>query len=321
MLAILYRVAKNTPILLAANREESFARPTQFPKIQPGTPRVVCGLDRQANGTWLGVNQFGVLIVATNRPKRYIPLEPRSRGLLARDLLEMRTAREAAEHARKELALGLYAGANYLCADGKYAGVVYGGNRVQIVDLEPGLHTLSNGDLNDANDDRQAYIRRALTLHTLDSAVTFLAVASRAFSRKADSEGRRGIVLTGGEFGTVSSTLLSLPRKIQQSIFQYSDGPPSDRGYEDLSALLRQVLSAGRSRKAAAPGEKKAGAPAPTDRAATAPEKKPGVSKASGMKMPGAKVGSKNGTSKKEESDGLQKTTLGKGPKQVTGGD
>ena len=51
--------------------------------------------------------------------------------------------------------------------------------------------------------------------------------------------------------------MLSLPRKIQQSIYQYSDGPPSDRPYEDLSALLRQVLSAGRNRKAAAAVEKK----------------------------------------------------------------
>ena len=65
------------------------------------------------------------------------------------------------------------------------------------------------------------------------------------------------MVLTGGDYGTVSSTLLSLPRKIQQSIYQYSDGPPSDRPYEDLSALLRQVLSAGRSRKSAVAGEKK----------------------------------------------------------------
>ena len=93
---------------------------------------------------------------------------------------------------------GRYAGANYLCADGKYAAVVYGGPRVEAVELQPGLHTLSSGNLNDANDDRHAFIRRMLTLHTLDSAVTFLAVASRAFARKADSEGRRGVVLEGG---------------------------------------------------------------------------------------------------------------------------
>jgi hypothetical protein len=179
--------------------------------------------------------------------------------LLCRDLLESRNAREAAITASKELASGRYAGANYLCADGKYAAVVYGGPRVEIVELEPGLHTLSTGNLNDVRDDRHEFVRRMLTLHTLDSAVTFLAVASRAFARKADEEGRRGVVLTGKEFGTVSSTLLSLPRKIQQSIMQYSDGPPSDRPYEDLSALLRQVLSAGRNRKPAIVGEKKDG--------------------------------------------------------------
>jgi hypothetical protein len=79
--------------------------------------------------------------------------------------------------------------------------------------------------------------------------VTFLAVASRVFSRKPDADGRRGVVLSGGEFGTVSSTLLSLPRKIQQAVYQYASGPPCDSPYEDLSALLRQVLSTERSRK------------------------------------------------------------------------
>ena len=40
-------------------REERFDRPTQYPKIQSGTPRAVCGTDRRAGGTWLGVNQHG----------------------------------------------------------------------------------------------------------------------------------------------------------------------------------------------------------------------------------------------------------------------
>ena len=119
--------------------------------------------------------------------------------------------------------------------------------------------------------------------------MTFLAVASRAFSRKTDSEGRHGIVLAGGEHGTVSSTLLSLPRKIQQSIYQYSDGPPSERGYEDLSALLRQVLSAGRNRKAVITNDKK---PASLARSS---EKKGGD---------------------KKEIEGSKS----KGPKQATGG-
>ena len=69
-------------------------------------PRVVCGIDRQAGGTWLGVNQFGLLVVVTNRPKALAPLEPRSRGLLCRDLLDRRNARDAVATAVKELAEG-----------------------------------------------------------------------------------------------------------------------------------------------------------------------------------------------------------------------
>jgi hypothetical protein len=259
MMAILYRVARNTPILLAANREEDTSRPTQYPKIQSGSPRVVCGNDLQSGGTWLGVNQYGLVVAVANRPKRAAPAEPRSRGLLCRDLLDRRTAKDAAEYARKELSTGAYAGANYLCADAKYAAVVYGGNRVQVVELTPGLHTLSNGNLDDLHDPRHEFVRRMLTLHTLDSAVTFLAVASRAFSRKLDSDGRRGVVISRKEYGTVSSTLVSLPRKIQQATYQYCPGAPSELPYDDLSALLRQVLSAGRSRKVSHGGQKKNG--------------------------------------------------------------
>jgi hypothetical protein len=184
-----------------------------------------------------------------NRPKKRPPADPRSRGLLCRELLDLRNAREAAEFAAKELATGRYAGANYVCADAKYAAVVYGGEEIKIVELTPGLHVITNGNMNDYRDERHELVRRMLTLHTLDSAVTFLAVASRTFSRKPDSFGRRGVVIQGDDFGTVSSTLLSLPRKIQQAIMQYSPGPPCDHPYDDLSALLRQVLSADRSRK------------------------------------------------------------------------
>jgi hypothetical protein len=248
-IALLYRVARGTPILMAANRDERFDRPTQYPKIQSGSPRVVCGIDRQAGGTWLGINQFGLVCAVANRPKHHPPAEPRSRGLLCRDLLELRTAKEAAALAAKELATGRYAGANYLCADARYAAVIHGGNRVEVIDLAPGLHVLTNGNVDDPKDERHEFVRRMLTLHTLDSSVTFLAVASRVFSRKPDREGRRGVVLTGGESGTVSSTLLSLPRKIQQAVYQYASGPPCDNPYDDLSALLRQVLSTERSRR------------------------------------------------------------------------
>jgi uncharacterized protein with NRDE domain len=243
ILAIQYKFAKDSAILVAQNREERLDRPTQSPRIQSGRPRVVCGIDRKAGGTWLGVNQYGLVVAVANRPKTAVPPEPRSRGLLCRELLNFRTAQQAADHAVQELRPGCYAGASYVCADARHGAVVYGGDHVEAVELKPGLHLLTNGELDDPYDRRQEFARRLLTLQRLDSAVAFLAVASRTFSRKPDSHGRRGVILSGDTYGTVSSTLLSLPKKTQNAVYQYAPGPPSDHAYDDCSALLRQVLS------------------------------------------------------------------------------
>jgi uncharacterized protein with NRDE domain len=243
VLAIQFRSAKDAPILLAQNREERLDRPSQAPRIQSGRPRVVCGVDRKAGGTWLGVNQHGLVVAVANRPKAAVPAEPRSRGLLCRELLGCQSAKEAADRAVRELKSGCYAGANYLCMDARWGAVVYGGDRIVVAELTPGLHLLTNGNLDDGGDQRQEFARRLLTLQRLDSAVAFLAVASRTFSRKADSRGRRGLIVSRDDYGTVSSTLLSLPKKTQNAVYQYAPGPPCDHGYDDVSALLRQVLS------------------------------------------------------------------------------
>lgn len=246
LLAIQYKTARDAPILVAQNREERYDRPSQPPRIQSGRPRVICGIDRKAGGTWFGVNQHSMFAAVANRPKRAVPSEPRSRGLLCRELLGARKAAEAAELAVKELETGGYDGANYLCADADDALVIYGGDKIEVVELTPGLHLITNGDLNDRSDPRQEFVRRLLTLQRLDSSVAFLAVASRTFSRKPDARGKRGVVVVGTERGTVSSSLLSLSDRSQNSVYQYAAGPPGDTAYDDISALLRQVLSTDR---------------------------------------------------------------------------
>ena len=243
LLTIQYKTARDAAILVAANREESRDRPSQAPRIQSGRPRVMCGVDRKAGGTWLGVNQHRLLAAVANRPKAAVPSEPRSRGLLCREMLNFETAVKATDYAVKELKSDRYAGGNFVCADAKNALVIHGGDSVKVVELAPGLHVLSENDVDDLADERQELVRRLLTLQRLDSAVAFLAVASRTFSRKPDSAGRRGVVLLGSDYGTVSSTLVSLPKKIHNSVYHSAPGPPSDCNYDDLSALLRQVLS------------------------------------------------------------------------------
>jgi len=249
LLSFLFQQAKNTPVILAGNREEAPDRPTQHPKIQSGTPRSICGVDRQSNGTWLGVNQHGLMATLSNCPKRRTPAEPRSRGLLCRSLLSQTNAHDAVDQAFSELKSGKYNGANYLIADYDYAAVVLGGDDVEVIQLEPGLHILSEAGLNNTSDLRQEFLRRMLTLQRLDSSVTFLALASKTFSRLPDEQGRRGIVRLDGPTVTVSSSLLTLSHRLQSCMLQYTPCAPHERAYDDLSALLRQVLSTDKSRR------------------------------------------------------------------------
>jgi uncharacterized protein with NRDE domain len=245
LLAIQYRSVSEAPILVAANREEAFDRPSLVPSIQPGKPRVLSGVDTRAGGTWLGVNQNGLFVGAANRSKLFAPTAPKSRGLLCRDLLRANSARHAVDIAMEELTANKYDGVNFIVADYESGWAVHGGDDPNVTELMDGLNIISNFDLNDLRDERQKLARRLLTLQTLDSAVKFLAVASKAFARPPAAPERPGMVVKGKERGTVSSTLVALGKKPRDAIFQFANGSPDLARYEDYSPLLRDILSRG----------------------------------------------------------------------------
>jgi hypothetical protein len=45
--------------------------------------------------------------------------------------------------------------------------------------------------------------------------------------------------------GTVSSTLVAVARRPEQSIYHYADGAPDERPYKDYSPALEQLLGRG----------------------------------------------------------------------------
>jgi hypothetical protein len=175
----------------------------------------------------------------------FAPVAPKSRGLLCRDLLRANSARQAVDIAMEELTADKYDGVNFIIADYESGWAVHGGDDPEVVELIEGLNIISTHDLNDMRDERQKLARRLLTLQTLDSAVKFLAVASKAFARPPAAPDRPGMVLRGKERGTVSSTLIALGKKPRDAIFQYANGSPDQARYEDYSPLLRDILSRG----------------------------------------------------------------------------
>src|SRR5262249_10269236 len=61
LLAIFYRTLPDAPLLVAANREEFFDRPFLPPHVQGREVKFLAGLDVRARGTWLGVNERGLV--------------------------------------------------------------------------------------------------------------------------------------------------------------------------------------------------------------------------------------------------------------------
>jgi uncharacterized protein with NRDE domain len=245
ILAIQYQLVPESPILVAANRDEAYDRISLPPSIQSGKPRVLSGVDQEGGGTWLGVNQHGMFAAACNRMKLVPPLTRRSRGALCRDLLRCSSARQAMNMAVEELTTGKYDGVNYVCADAKTAWAIHGGDQLEVVQLHEGLNIIANTNVNDPTDERVKLCRRLLTLQTLDSPVKFLAVASKVFARTPSSPGRPSMVIRGRGRGTVSSTLIALGKKPRDAIYQFAAGPPDETKYEDYSPLLRDILSRG----------------------------------------------------------------------------
>lgn len=246
LFAVQYQLVPEAPVLVAANREEFFERPSLVPSIQSGKPRVLCGVDGQAGGTWLGINQHGLVIGVCNRRRSVATFPSRSRGVLCRELLKADSSIQARDMAMEELSSGKYDGANFICVDADSGWVVHGGDEIDAVEMHEGLNIISGGDLNDMRDGRVEMARRLLTLHTLDSPVKFLAVASKVFARAPSPyPGRPSIVIRDKDRGTVSSTLISLGKKPRDAIYQYSAGPPDKTRYEDYSPLLRDILSRG----------------------------------------------------------------------------
>lgn len=158
-LAIYFRMLPRFPILVAANRDEQYDRPSAPPGLLENTPKIIAGRDLRAGGTWLGVNEHGVLAAMLNRRvnSHNVSLPgARSRGLLCIDLLARRSAAEAETFMCDHQ--GSYNPFTALVADRHDAHVAYNiGGNIMRQKLEPGLHVFSSAaefDLHSAKADR-----------------------------------------------------------------------------------------------------------------------------------------------------------------------
>ena len=146
VIAFAWNVHPRWRLLLIGNRDEAHARPSAPLQRWAGAPDLIAGRDLEAGGTWMGVREPGRACVVTNVRDPRASKDGASRGLLVTDFLL--GADSAAHHADAlEATAARYRPFNLLLFDASDACFVSNHPGVRVRKIQPGLHGLSNGDL------------------------------------------------------------------------------------------------------------------------------------------------------------------------------
>jgi uncharacterized protein with NRDE domain len=146
-IVILRHVHPAYPLVLAANRDELYARPAAGPQVLSLSPRVVGGRDLERQGTWMGVTEGGLFVGLTNqRGSANLTRAPRSRGEVVLRALQSGGV-EGVERYLAGLDPREYNPFNLLYGDAGVLRVVYArpdSERMRQEDVAPGVHVLPN---------------------------------------------------------------------------------------------------------------------------------------------------------------------------------
>jgi len=137
-----WKMHETYPLILAANRDEFYERPSAPAAFWADAPDLLAGRDLKAGGTWLGITRNGRLAAITNyRDPASLKKEAPSRGHLVSDYLR---GRESPDEYLQRLdpRAGRYNGFSLLVGD--RSELFYYSNRGEASRLAPGIHGMSN---------------------------------------------------------------------------------------------------------------------------------------------------------------------------------
>lgn len=249
-LIILRRPNHPWPLIIAANRDEMEARPWATPaRHWPDRAYVTAGLDNQAGGSWLGVNDYGLMAAILNRPGTLGAEDgKRSRGELVLEALDHAESCEAAK-ALVELNGAAYRPFNLVVADrreGFWLRLLKEGGQITATPLPDGLSMLTAFDLNDTTSPRIRHFKPLFEAAHVpdpqnDDWRAWQELLSQTHGAPASGpEGAMCIVDMQDSnhhgFGTRSSSLIALGQgaKGPETRWQFSPGPPGSTAWRAI---------------------------------------------------------------------------------------
>lgn len=220
----------DTPLIMAANRDEFYKRPTEAARWRGS---IFCGIDKRAGGTWFGVTDAGRFAAVTNFRESLsaLPTHLKSRGQLPFNYLNMTITPEAyvRQIAEQQDDYGPF---NLLVGDRE--SLWYVGNRGAVPqEVEPGVHGLSNALLNSPWPKikrGKALLREAIAQGATDKGLLRVLQDHHQPPRselpdtgvpQSIEEIVAPIFIESPDYGTRCSTLLTLPKEGAPQVSEY----------------------------------------------------------------------------------------------------
>lgn len=249
-LVILRRPEHRWPLLIAANRDEMANRPWKPPgRHWPDRPDVVAGLDELAGGSWLGLNDAGVVAGILNRVGSLGPAPGlRSRGELVLEALDHADALAAAS-ALSHLDPRAWRPFNMLVADDRDAFWIMslggeGPRDIAVAPVPDGLSMLTARDLDDLASPRIRHYRPRFLAAPVpdpdagDWRAWIALLGGREAGPGSGEEGAMTIARADG-FGTSSAALIALPAadvaEPRRPIWRFAAGAPDRAEFLDVT--------------------------------------------------------------------------------------
>ena len=256
LILLAWQVHPDYPLIIAANRDEFYARPTAAAGFWPENPDLFAGRDLEAGGSWLGISRSQRFAALTNfREGGKAHSAAPSRGALVTDFIN---GQSSLHNYLESLAgsAGQYNGFNLFLGDGEQ--LVYFSNKgIGPLWLAPGLYALSN-HLLDTPWPKLSAAKQAFSAalgQLPDTAPFFDLLADREIAADAQLpetgvplEWERilsAVFVSSPDYGTRASSVLSVHRNGEIWFREKSFGPGAVLSGETSSTFQSSQISTG----------------------------------------------------------------------------
>jgi uncharacterized protein with NRDE domain len=236
LLILLRGADPDFPLIVASNRDEHRERKASPPGLFLGVDhRILSPRDRVAGGTWMALNDQGMFAAITNLagvPER--PLET-SRGELPHLAVDQSDVTSGMDAVRARCRDAEFNAFQLVVADGDRARVAVAANGTfDEIEIEDKVAVMSN-------EHRLGELVLPVTVGREAALEDRTEVLKEVLRDEGERTGHR-ILKKGGEYGTVSSSILAVPAGGLSGLqWWYAAGEPDVVRYRDYGNLARRL--------------------------------------------------------------------------------